>query len=101
LMQEIMDKVYAKHEGERQVHMQPINCLWMLKQAIEKAQSFDTTVVRDTWENMETFECPAGTGHLGGLETYGINHAVSYPQMLSVLDNHEAKFGAWVDVRVP
>jgi ABC-type branched-subunit amino acid transport system substrate-binding protein len=101
LMTEIMDRYYAKRGLEAGIQLESANCLWELKQAIEKAQSFDTTVVRDTWEKMETFDSPFGTAHLGGLETYGIKHAVSHPDTISILDNHEVKFGSWVDVRVP
>ena len=101
LMTEIMKRFYANHGLDSGFTLQPANCLWMLKQAIEKAQSLDTTVVRDTWEKMETFDSPFGTSYLGGLKTYGIKHAVPHPNAISVLENGEAKFGAWVEVRVP
>jgi branched-chain amino acid transport system substrate-binding protein len=101
LMKEIMDRYYAQYGSEAGIHMQTPNCLFILKQVIEKAQSFDTTVIKDTWETMDTFDTAYGTGHLGGLETYGIKHAISHPDMTQVLDNGEVKFGAWEDVRVP
>jgi ABC-type branched-subunit amino acid transport system substrate-binding protein len=101
LMTEIMDRYYAKRGEDASIQMQAPNSLLILKQVIEEAQSFDTTVVRDTWEKMETFESPFGTAYLGGQETYGIKHAVAHPDPISVLENGEAKFGGWVDVRVP
>ena len=101
LMAEILRRLTDKYGTERSIHMQPINVLYIMKQAIEAAQSFDTTVVRDTWEKMETFETPYGIGHLGGLKTYGIKHAVSHPDIIQVLDKGEPKFGAWVDIQVP
>jgi len=101
LMAEILRRLTDKYGTERSIHMQPINVLYIMKQAIEAAQSFDTAVVRDTWEKMETFETPYGIGHLGGLKTYGIKHAVSHPDIIQVLDKGEPKFGAWVDIQVP
>jgi branched-chain amino acid transport system substrate-binding protein len=101
LMKEIMTRYYDKRGLEAGIHMEPANCLWMLKQAIEKAQSLDTTVVRDTWEKMETFDSPFGTAHLGGLQTYGIKHAVPAPETVGVLEDHEVEWGAWVPVIDP
>ena len=96
LMQEVINRVYAKY-GERSIHMQTVNVLYMFKQAIEKAQSLDTTAVRDTWNAMDEMQTPYGTAHKGGLQTYGIAHAFSHPDEIWVLDNGQAKFGAWID----
>jgi hypothetical protein len=38
---------------------------------------------------------------MGGQKTYGIRHALSHPEPYQILDNGEAKFGKWVEVRVP
>ena len=50
--------------------------LWCLAQAIEAAQSLDPTDVKTAWENMKSIKTSYGTGHMGGLKTYGINHLV-------------------------
>ena len=97
LMQTYIDQIYAKY-GERSIHLQSVNVLYMFKQAIEKANSLDTTVVRDTWEKMDTMQTPYGTAKLGGLQTYGIKHAYSHPDQVWTLDNGQPKFGAWIDV---
>jgi len=100
-MAEMQDRLVEKYGKERSVHLQIVNAIWCLAQAIEYAQSLDPTVVRDAWENLDTMETPYGTGHISGLETYGIRHAISHPEPYQLLDNGEAKFGGWVDVRVP
>lgn len=101
IMAEMQDRLVEKYGKERSVHLQIVNAIWCLAQAIEYAQSLDPTVVRDAWENLDTMETPYGTGHISGLETYGIRHAISHPEPYQLLDNGEAKFGGWVDVRVP
>jgi branched-chain amino acid transport system substrate-binding protein len=52
------------------------DALWCLAQAIEAAQSLDPTDVKTAWENIKSIETSYGTGHMGGLKTYGVNHLV-------------------------
>ncbi|MBN1367460.1 MAG: ABC transporter substrate-binding protein [Dehalococcoidales bacterium] len=77
------------------------NCLYVLLQAIEAAQSLDTTVVRDTWETMATFETIYGPATLGGLETYGIKHAVSHPIATHLIMDGEYSQGPWIATSIP
>jgi branched-chain amino acid transport system substrate-binding protein len=97
LMQTYMDKIYTKY-GERSIHMQAVNVLYMFKQAIEKANSLDTTTVASTWASMDTMQTPYGAAKLGGLKTYGIKQAYSHQDQVWTLDKGQIKFGAWVDV---
>lgn len=53
----------------------------------EKAQSFDTTQVMKTWENMKTIETPYGTGTMRGERAFGINHMALGPISISRLKN--------------
>jgi ABC-type branched-subunit amino acid transport system substrate-binding protein len=55
------------------------DALWCLVQAIEAAQSLDPTDVKTAWENIKSIETSYGTGHMGGLKTYGVNHLVVRP----------------------
>jgi branched-chain amino acid transport system substrate-binding protein len=96
LMQKIIDRIYAKY-GERSIHMQAINVLYAFKQAIEKANSLDTTEVKNAWEKMDSMEFPSGKAKLGGLKTYGIKHAYSHPDEIWTIVNGKPVFGAWVD----
>ena len=96
LMQEIIDRIYAKY-GERSIHMQAVNVLFAFKQAIEAADSLDTTDVKNAWEQMGTMEFPSGIAKQGGLKTYGIKHAYSHPDEIWTLVEGKPVFGAWID----
>jgi branched-chain amino acid transport system substrate-binding protein len=77
------------------------DCVWCMAQAIEEAQSLDTTAVRDAWEKMDPIETVYGTAHLAGLKTYGIKHTVAMPVAIELLDNGVPMFGAWIEVNLP
>jgi ABC-type branched-subunit amino acid transport system substrate-binding protein len=78
------------------------NGIWMITQAIEAAQSLDPTVVRDKWEKIATMKSVYGTARLGGLKTYGIMHAMNYPQPIVTFDkNGLPKIMKWMDVTIP
>lgn len=101
LMAEIQKRLIEKYGKERSIHLQIFNSIWAMAKVIQAAQSLDTTVVRDSWEKMDTIETPYGTGHMGGEKTYGIRHALSHPEPYQILKTGNPKFGDWVDVRVP
>jgi branched-chain amino acid transport system substrate-binding protein len=42
-----------------------------------------------------------GLGWMGGQKTYGIKHAVNHLCPILLLDNGQAKFGAWIEVHTP
>jgi branched-chain amino acid transport system substrate-binding protein len=75
--------------------------MWVLKQAIEKAQSLDTAAVAKAWETMDTFESCKGTGKMGGAQTFGINHMGFAPCPVTRLQNGEIEFIKWFDPWVP
>jgi branched-chain amino acid transport system substrate-binding protein len=77
------------------------DALWCLVQAIEAAQSLDPTDVKTAWENIKSIETCYGTGHMGGLKTYGINHLVVRRQPISGLDHGKVKLIKWYMPRVP
>jgi branched-chain amino acid transport system substrate-binding protein len=72
--------------------------MYVLFQAIEKAQSLDPTVVKKTWEQMKSIDTVYGPGRMGGLKTYGINHTVCHPCPIQALQNGQVKWVKWVDV---
>jgi branched-chain amino acid transport system substrate-binding protein len=58
----------------RQIYLDnviPIIALYPMMQAIEAAQSFDTTKVAETWANMGKIDTAFGPGHMGGQEIIG------------------------------
>lgn len=75
--------------------------LWCLVQAIERAQSLDTSEVAATWEKMSSIETAFGMGHLGGLKTYGINHLVVRPLPITKLEKGNVKFVGWFMPNIP
>lgn len=77
------------------------DCVWCMAQAIEAAQSLDTTAVRDAWEQMDTIETVYGMANMAGLKTYGIKHTVAMPVAIELLDNGAPTFGAWMNVNLP
>jgi ABC-type branched-subunit amino acid transport system substrate-binding protein len=48
--------------------------LWVLSQAIEKAQSVDPVEVAKTFEKGEAFETARGAARMGGAKTFGLNN---------------------------
>ena len=52
----------------------PLMALYPMVQAIEAAQSFDTTKVAETWVNMKKIDTAFGSGHMGGAEVVGSNN---------------------------
>ncbi len=84
-----------------QLALNGFDSVWVMLQAIKAAQSFDTTVVRDTWEKMKDIETSYGTSQMGSLKTYGINHAVNKPCSIQLLDNGQVKFGSWMSSVLP
>jgi branched-chain amino acid transport system substrate-binding protein len=77
------------------------DALWCLVQAIEAAQSLDPTVVKTAWENMKSIETCYGTGHMGGLQTYGVNHLIVRQCPISALVNGEVKLIKWYTPSFP
>ena len=48
----------------------------LVKQAIEAAQSFDTTKVAETWQNMKSIDTVWGPGIMTGMDLIGSNSFV-------------------------
>ena len=72
--------------------------LFVLKEAIEAAQSLDPTVVRDTLESMETIDTIYGPGVLCGEKTFGIKHIISHPLPVQILKDGKPSPGGWIEI---
>lgn len=101
LLVEFSKRLQDKYGTDRTILLQYANGVWELAQVIEKAQSLDPTVVRDVWEKMDTIETLYGTGNMGGLETYGINHVVAHALPIMTLNEGQIGYGGWVDIKIP
>jgi len=70
----------------------PLVAAWPLLQAIEKAQSFDTDKVVDTWANMQSLETAFGTSRMAGEELVGVNRFIVGPVPMGRIMNGEIEF---------
>jgi ABC-type branched-subunit amino acid transport system substrate-binding protein len=95
---EIIDRVIAEHGADYQLEMTVPNCLWVLKEAIEAAQSLDPTVLKEQLESMNEIETIWGTAKICGEQTLGIKHVIASPQAVQVLENGVETPAGWVDL---
>ena len=84
---EEMKEVYKNYQEKYKEKFDPIvnvgyPMLWILKLAIEKANSIDTTAVAKSMENLEG-EMTYGHFSLGGVKTYGAKRQIIYPVAIS------------------
>lgn len=76
--------------------------VYVLVQAIEKAQSLDPKDVKKAWENMNTIDTAYGPAKMGGKETYGLRHAVVGPRPIAGLEKGVPISCGWIrDIVVP
>jgi branched-chain amino acid transport system substrate-binding protein len=64
--------------------------IWVLKMAIEKANTFDTTAVAKAMENLEG-DYPYGKFSMGGLKSYGAKHQIVEPIFFSQIKDGKVK----------
>jgi branched-chain amino acid transport system substrate-binding protein len=81
--------------------LQGWNPLWVLKQAIENAQSLDPTAVARDFAHMTAIETAYGAAKVGGQQTYGINAVVVGNVPLTRLQNGKAQFLGWFPLEIP
>jgi len=86
----------GERTGKNDIHVMGFEVMDILQQAIEKAQSVDPMVVKDTLSNMSSFETPYGTGKIGDTATYGCNRVLDTPFPFSKLENGEIKMISYV-----
>jgi branched-chain amino acid transport system substrate-binding protein len=102
MMNDIAKEVRNKFGVElRTDHLLGFESLWYLTQAIEKAQSLDPIAVMNSFGKMTKIETPYGTGTMGGLKTFGINHVVVRPLSLVRFMNGEPNFIKWYTPVLP
>ena len=77
------------------------DALWVMVQAIEAANSLDTTEVAKTWENMTSFKVLEGEGTMGGLQTYGVNHQGVLPFAITKIMGDKMELVKWVTPSIP
>jgi branched-chain amino acid transport system substrate-binding protein len=74
------------------------NCLMVLTNVMEAANSLDVDKIKAKWESMNTIEGVYGTGKVGGLKTYGAKHSVTWPEPYNKFMNGQVfKDLPWID----
>jgi branched-chain amino acid transport system substrate-binding protein len=98
---EIIKRVVDKYGPGYQLEMSGPNCLWILKEVIEAAQSLDPTVVKEKWESMDEVDTIFGPAKICGDETFGIkHHVVASPQPIQMLKDGSEVSAGWIDLGV-
>jgi branched-chain amino acid transport system substrate-binding protein len=101
MIKEIMKRGQAKYGRQSPTYVWAWNAAYCLTQAIEKAQSLDPAVVKNTWEKMKSIDTAYGPGRVGGIKTYGINHNVSYKTPFTSLKDGKVVWVGWRKVPLP
>ena len=97
----VADRAMAKYGKFDTWYIFGWNPLWTLVQAIEHAQSLDTTEVANTWRKMDKIQTCHGLAKMGGQKTYGIKNAVCNPILIAQAVNGKAKIIKIVDNILP
>lgn len=97
LMNEMTKRIVDKYGPNTSIYLQGANSLWILKQIIEAAQSFDPTVVKAKWETTDKVETFYGMGTICGDKTYGIkHHAIAHPAPVQILKDGKVVSGGLI-----
>ncbi len=75
--------------------------MWVLSQAIDKAQSLDPVEVAKALEKAESFDTSRGTAKMGGAKAFGLNHMLFRPCPVSRLKDGKIEFVKWYDTWMP
>jgi branched-chain amino acid transport system substrate-binding protein len=95
---EVYKQLVAKGDPNREMYGLAPNALYMLKFAIEAADSIDPTVVRDKWQTLSTIPTLFGDGFPTGAKLFGMaNHAWAYPVPISLVMNGKVELKPWMN----
>ncbi len=94
---EIYKQLVAKGDPNREMYGLAPNALYMLKFAIEAADSIDPTAVKAKWETLSTIPTLFGDGFPTGAQLFGMaNHAWAYPVPVSLVMNGKVELKPWI-----
>lgn len=105
-MKDVKKRWEAKYPKEPWVDdaLMPWDEVWVLSQAIEKANSIDPKQVVKVLEGMTkpgSLKTTFGPGHMGGAKTYGVNGMLVRPAPITVIQGEKIKMVKWVTPVVP
>jgi branched-chain amino acid transport system substrate-binding protein len=95
---EIIDRVIAEYGADYQLEMTAPNCLWVLKEGIEAAQSLDPTDIKNQLESMDEIQTIWGPAKICGEQTLGIKHVIASPQAVQILKDGVETSAGWIDL---
>jgi branched-chain amino acid transport system substrate-binding protein len=95
---EIIDRVTDQYGADYQLEMTAPNCLWILKEGIEAAQSLDPTDIKNQLESMDEIQTIWGPAKICGEQTLGIKHVIASPQAVQILKDGVETSAGWVDL---
>jgi ABC-type branched-subunit amino acid transport system substrate-binding protein len=95
---DIIDRVIAQYGADYQLEMTAPNCLWVLKEGIEAAQSLDPTDIKNQLESMDEIQTIWGPAKICGEQTLGIKHVIASPQAVQILKDGVETSAGWVDL---
>jgi len=70
--------------------------VYVLVQAIERAQSLDPDDIKRAWERMDSIKTTYGPAKMSGKQTYGLRHAVTGPRPIVGLEKGVPKSMGWI-----
>jgi branched-chain amino acid transport system substrate-binding protein len=92
-----MKRLLEMGDPNRHVFGLAPNSLYLLKHAIEAADSLDPTAVRDKWETLTSIPTLYGDGFPSGNELYGLtNHAWAYPIPVCLVNGGQVEYKPWI-----
>jgi branched-chain amino acid transport system substrate-binding protein len=95
---EIINRVTDQYGADYQLEMTAPNCLWILKEGIEAAQSLDPTDIKNQLESMDEIQTIWGPAKICGEQTLGIKHVIASPQAVQILKDGVETSAGWVDL---
>jgi len=98
-LKELVKRMKAKNGDVRAatMHMDCAQALWSLLYVISQSPSLNTDDVRKTWDNIPVIPGTLyGDGNIGGLQSYGIKHAMAYDVPYMRLMKGQLSFVKWI-----
>jgi ABC-type branched-subunit amino acid transport system substrate-binding protein len=92
-----MKRLMEMGDPNRHVFGLAPNALYLLKHAIEAADSLDPTAVKDKWQSLTAIPTLYGDGFPSGNQLYGLtNHAWANPIPVCLINNAKVEYKPWV-----
>jgi branched-chain amino acid transport system substrate-binding protein len=96
-MPPVMKRLMNMGDPKRHVFGLAPEALYLLRNAIEAADSLDPAAVRDKWQTLTTIPTLYGDGFPSGNQLYGLtNHAWANPIPVCLIDKQKVDYKPWI-----